>query len=597
MKAHRPSCVLLLGARERLAEDAEAYAREKLEVRHVSRYARDAKALDPSVALTLAEPVDVLFNFLSPVFVPPRLLARPTLGAINFHPAPPRWPGVGSASFALYEGDSEFGATAHLMTEVMDAGPILLVERFPIRPEDGCDDLFDRALDATLVLFRRIVDLVATGHALTPTGDRWERAASRRRDFDDWLALTVTDPPDEVRRKVRAARSTKFPGPHLRFAGEIFSLPPAARRSTSRRASIPWWEPQMTGEELERIREVIDSNYLNDGDVTEQFERALAVRVGAKHAICTTSGTTALFLALVATGVRPGDEVIVPDLTFIACANAITLAGAVPVLVDVDPKTLCIDPVVTERAVTPRTRAIMPVHVSGRGAEMTALAEIAARHGLAIVEDAAEAFGSRKDGCMLGTIGQAGCLSFSPNKTITTGQGGAVLTDSDAVAQRLRELKDQGRPQRGTGGDDVHPTLGFNFKLTNLQAAVGLAQLGRLETRIARQRRIHELYVEGLDGVAGIELLPFDLASGELPQWTDVLVERRDDLDRHLTEQGMGCRRFWFPLHTQAPYRLPAERFPHAARVGPHALWLPSAFTLSDDDVRAVCTRIRAFLS
>lgn len=365
---------------------------------------------------------------------------------------------------------------------------------------------------------------------------------------------------------------------------------------TKPRTRIPWWEPEMTGGELELVRGVIESNYLNDGDVTERFERAVAGRVGAKHAVAVTSGTTAIFLALVAAGVRAGDEVVVPDMTFIATANAVTLAGATTVLADVDERTLTLDPAAFERAITPRTSAVVPVHVSGRSADMVAIGRVAKAHGIAVVEDAAEAFISRTGGRALGTIGLAGCLSFSPNKSITTGQGGIVLTDDDAVAGRLRALKDQGRPVRGTGGDDEHPTVGFNFKFTNLQAAIGLAQLTVLDTRLARQRKVYSIYAERLANVQGLRLPGFDLARGETPLWTDAVVERRDDLDRWLTDRAMGCRRFWFPIHTQAPYRRDDAEFPVATAVAPKALWLPSAFTITDDDVAAVCESIVSFL-
>lgn len=352
----------------------------------------------------------------------------------------------------------------------------------------------------------------------------------------------------------------------------------------------------MTGGELELVRQVIDSNYLNDGDVTERFERAVADRVGSKHAVAVTSGTTAITLALMAAGVRAGDEVVVPDMTFIATANAVRLAGGTPVLADVDERTLNLDPAAFERAITPRTRAVVPVHVSGRGADMAAVAKVAQKHGIAVVEDAAEAFISRIDGRALGTFGVAGCLSFSPNKSITTGQGGIVLTDDDDLAGRVRSLKDQGRPVRGTGGDDVHPTVGFNFKFTNLQAAIGLAQLRVLDERLERQRRTYGIYAKALAGSPGIRLPGFDLARGETPLWTDAVVDRRDDLDRWLSERAMGCRRFWFPIHTQAPYRRDDADFPVSTRVAPKALWLPSAFTITDDDVATVCESIVSFL-
>ncbi|SVB90055.1 uncharacterized protein METZ01_LOCUS242909, partial [marine metagenome] len=179
--------------------------------------------------------------------------------------------------------------------------------------------------------------------------------------------------------------------------------------------------------------------------------------VGATYAVGVTNGTSALFLALAALGIGHGDEVVVPDLTFIATANAVTLTGATPVLVDIDPATLTISPEAFEKAITAHTRAVIPVHISGRSADLPAIVAIAKEHGLAVVEDAAEAFASFHDGRALGTIGIAGCLSFSPNKTIMTGQGGMVLTDDEGLHLRLRELKDQGRPVRGTGGDDPHP--------------------------------------------------------------------------------------------------------------------------------------------
>jgi len=357
---------------------------------------------------------------------------------------------------------------------------------------------------------------------------------------------------------------------------------------------IPWWEPQVGGEERELLEQVLASNFLNNGEFTTRFENQLAQRLGCRHVVAVTSGTAALFLALAAGGVGPNDEVIVPDLTFIATANAVRLAGATPVLVDIDPRTLNLDPESMQRAITTRTRAVIPVHLSGRGAPMAEIQQLARAHDLFVIEDAAEALGSQQNGQYLGTIGHAGCLSFSPNKTITTGQGGAVLTNDDQLNQRLRELKDQGRPVRGTGGDDLHPSLGFNFKLTNLQAAIGIAQLGRLDERIARLRRTYHLYAEQLNGVAGITLPGF--GEGEVPQWVDALSPRRDELVRYLSANGIDCRRFWFPLHTQPPYRQADEGFPHAMSASAQGVWLPSAFTLSDADVMTVGACVRACL-
>ena len=358
---------------------------------------------------------------------------------------------------------------------------------------------------------------------------------------------------------------------------------------------IPWWQPETGAEERDRVLQVLASNYLNDGDVTTEFECRMATMLGARFGVATTSGTGAIFLALAAVGVGRGDEVIVPDITFIATANAVTLAGGTPIFVDVNPDTLTVDPSAFERAITSRTRAVVPVHVSGRAAAIEEVIAIASTRGVAVVEDAAEALRSRHGGRCLGTFGRAGCFSFSPNKTMTTGQGGLVVTDDEALAVRLRELKDQGRPVRGTGGNDVHASIGFNFKLTNLQSAVGIAQLERLDSRVTRLADVYRRYRQGLDGVNGIRVLPFDVEAGETPQWVDALADDRDRLVVDLEQQDIHCRPFWYPIHTQRPYHQADDHFPNAIAASRRAVWLPSALSLTDDDVARVCDRIRAF--
>lgn len=376
-----------------------------------------------------------------------------------------------------------------------------------------------------------------------------------------------------------------------------YAIPEQHMASKQLSKTIPFWVPEVGANEYGLVKAVLESNYLNDGDVTERFERILADRLGIKHVVAVTSGTAAITLALAGLGIGAGDEVIIPDVTFIATANAVTLTGAKPVLVDIDCRTLNLDPEAAARAITPRTKAIVPVHVSGRAVAIESVLDLARRFGLYVVEDAAEAFMSRHGDGYLGTVGHAGCLSFSSNKTITTGQGGAVLTNDDRLHVRLRELKDQGRPVRGTGGDDIHASVGYNFKFTNLQAAVGLAQLEYLESRLNRMKSIYSCYAAQLQGLEGISLPGFQLDRGESPQWTDAIVERRDDLDGYLRARSVHCRRFWFPIHTQPPYRQPDECFPSSSRIVPHALWLPSAFTLSDADVSTTCGHIRDFLS
>ena len=359
--------------------------------------------------------------------------------------------------------------------------------------------------------------------------------------------------------------------------------------------AFPWWCPAMTGGEMRMLQEVVASGFVNDGEITDTFACRLAEKLGSHHAIAVTSGTVAITSALLALGVGAGDEVLVPDVTFIATANAVTLTGARAVIVDVEPASLSMDPVAALRAITARTKAILPVHVSGRAGTLGAVLELARAKGLPVVEDAAEALGVIAMGRPLGTHGELGCFSFSPNKTITTGQGGLVITQNSQLARRIRELKDQGRAERGTGGDDAHPVLGFNFKLTNLQAAVGLAQLGELDRRLQNMRVIGQIYRQELLDVPGVRTFPADLAGGEIPQWTDILVEKRDDFVRYLQADGMQCRKFWHPLHVHPPYRRPDIEFPVSSALVPQALWLPSAFQMGEMEVRQICERIRKF--
>lgn len=360
---------------------------------------------------------------------------------------------------------------------------------------------------------------------------------------------------------------------------------------------IAWWEPEFGTRESKLLIRVLESRFLNDGDVTSLFERKLARHLGAAHAVAVTSGTSAIFLALAGLGIGPGDEVLVPDITFIATANAVSLTGAAPVLVDVDPATLTLDANTIARWTTKRTKAVVPVHISGRAADMEKILREASKRNLYVVEDAAEALGSVHQGKFLGTLAHAGCFSFTANKIITSGQGGAVVTNDAALARRLRALKDQGRPVRGTGGADIHESVGYNFKYTNLQAAVALGQLACLRQRSALMREIYRAYRRGLAGIRGVSLLPMDVGQGEAPQWIDALVEDRDGLCDYLRSKEVHCRKFWLPLHTQKPYAQPDSLFPNATMLASKAVWLPSSFKLTGGDVQHVCRLVKRYLS
>lgn len=358
---------------------------------------------------------------------------------------------------------------------------------------------------------------------------------------------------------------------------------------------IPWWEPQIGNKEKKFIDKVLLSNFPNEGEFTFLFEKKIAKLLNSNFAITATSGTAALFLALKGLGIGKGDEVIVPDLCFVAAANAVELTGAKVVLVDISPSNLGIDLSSLKKLLTKRTKAIVPVHISGYGAEIVSILKIAKTHNIFVVEDAAEAFLSKRKGKFLGTFGDAGCFSFSPAKTITTGQGGVIVTNNSRLQKRIKELKDQGRAERGTGGDDLHNSIGYNFKFTNLQAALGLGQLTYLKSRLKRLAKNHRLYVSNLKSINGIKVFKFDLEAGELPQWTTIRTERRNELDQYLGENNVECRRFWFPIHTQKPYEQNDKIFPSSTLVSRQLLWLPSAFTMADSDIEYVCKLIRKF--
>jgi perosamine synthetase len=361
--------------------------------------------------------------------------------------------------------------------------------------------------------------------------------------------------------------------------------------------TIRWWHPIVGDEEAAAVAEVLAAGFPNDGEVTDRFAERIAAIAGASHGIGVSSGSAAIYSALVACGVAPGDEVIVPDLTFVATANAVRLAGGQPVLADVRRDDFSLDLAAVEDVLSSRTRAIVPVFVNGRGGSIDAIVDLAERHRISVVVDAAEALGSRVGGRGPGAFGRAAAFSFAPSKIITTGQGGAVVTSDALIAQRIRELKDQGRADRGTGGADEHPVFGFNFKLTNVQAAIGMVQLDRLENRLAHIRTLEDWYADEFDGLdEHVRLVGGDRVGGEAHGWVDVLVEDRDALAAYLRARGADPREFWFPLHTQPPYADDAARFPNATWISARGLWLPSALTLTRDDVASVGAAVREFI-
>jgi len=358
-------------------------------------------------------------------------------------------------------------------------------------------------------------------------------------------------------------------------------------------ARIEWFGPKVGELEQSRVAAVIASNYINDGPTTREFEKRVADMVGVRHCVAVTSCTVGLSLALMAVGIGPSDEVLIPDLTFIATANAVRMIGAEVKLIDVEPYRFTIDPEKVASAIGSRTKAIISVDVNGRGCDYDQLEVICKQYGLKLVCDAAEGLGSHWHGRSLGAIGDAGCFSFSANKTISSGQGGMIATNSEDVYFRLRELKDQGRRHGGTGGDDLHPVMGFNFKYTSLQAAVGLAQLDQFDERVAHFAQRDSWYRDLLGDCPGVTFPPLANWKGELLQWTDVLCSNRAAVQEALDARDIGTRAFWLPLHRQVPYRRNDQDFPVAIDVSARGLWLPSSFDLSRADVEEVAAVFR----
>ena len=318
---------------------------------------------------------------------------------------------------------------------------------------------------------------------------------------------------------------------------------------------IPLSAPDITEAEIEAVVAVLRTSRLSLGPVTEQFEAQVAASVSLPHAIAVSSGTAGLHLCIRALGIGEGDEVIVPSFTFIAAANALRYERALPVFVDIEASTLNMDPQRIEEAITPRTRAIMAVHTFGVPAEMSAILEIAARHGLVVIEDACEAIGAEYLGRKVGAIGQAGVFAFYPNKQITTGEGGMVVTADEALARRIRALRNQGRYET----DDwfQHTELGFNYRISEINCALGLTQMRRLEEILRKRETVAAGYHQRLSRNPQLTL-PSSALIGSRISWFVYVVRlpaaRRDAIMRRMLDAGIGCGRYFAPIHLQPSY-------------------------------------------
>ena len=352
---------------------------------------------------------------------------------------------------------------------------------------------------------------------------------------------------------------------------------------------IPIARPQMGEEEKQGVWEAMASGSLAQGPRVAAFEEAFAAYIGTDHAVAASSGTTALHLALLAYGIGPGDEVITVPFTFIASANSIVYTGARPVFIDIDERDFMIDVGRVEAAITDRTRAIMPVSLYGQPADMPALAEIAERHGLAVVEDACQAHGADIGGRKSGTWG-AGTFSFYPTKNMTTGEGGMITTDDAALADRARLLREHGMKVRYH-----HDIVGYNFRMTDIAAAIGIAQLPKLPAANDRRRQIAARYDAELRGV--ITPAVRQGVTHAYHQYT-IRVNRRDEFVEALRERGVGSAVYYpIPVHRQKPFvalGYGEQSFPVTERLTEQVLSIPVHPTLSDDEVSTVIEAVNA---
>jgi perosamine synthetase len=357
-------------------------------------------------------------------------------------------------------------------------------------------------------------------------------------------------------------------------------------------------EPWIDESELRELERAIQSTFVIEHDLTREFEQMTARLTGARHAIAVCNGTMAIFVCLKALGIGAGDEVIIPDLTFAATANAVILAGAEPVLCEIREDTFCIDMEKAAALVTKRTRAVIPVHLYGQSADMTAVMAFARQHELKVIEDAAEGIGVRFNGQHVGTFGDLGVLSYYGNKTVTCGEGGVVLTNDDALATAAYQLKNHGRKKKGTF---IHEGIGFNFAFTDLQAAIGIAQMKKLARIVLKKREIRDRYVEKLRELKNFLPAQIDLRCEPVFWFTSFLCDRAEELSLFLAARNIQTRGFFYPLHRQPCYadgrhiRNIDQDFRISEKIYERGISLPSSYSLTIEDQSFVIGQIQRF--
>lgn len=353
-------------------------------------------------------------------------------------------------------------------------------------------------------------------------------------------------------------------------------------------------KPDITQAEIDAVAEVMKSGWLSIGPKVEEFERKIADHVGVKHAVAVNSGTSGLHLLIKAFGIKDGDEVITTPFSFVASTNCILFERAKPVFADINPETLEMDIEQIESNITDRTKAILPVDVFGHPMDMRRLRDIADKHGLILIEDSCEALGSEYDGVKSGSMADAAVFAFYPNKQITTGEGGMIVTNNDNIAELCRSYRSQGRAI--TGFWLHHERMGYNYRMSELNAVVGSVQMDRLDSIIAKRNKVADMYKERLSNIKGVKI-PYVSPKTTVMSWFVYVIRLSENIDRdsvmeYLKQNGVACRPYFTPIHIQ-PYikemfGYEEEDFPNTAAAGRSCIALPFYNDLNIEEIEYV---------
>ncbi len=381
------------------------------------------------------------------------------------------------------------------------------------------------------------------------------------------------------------------------------TTPNAATQQDTATRDIPLARPNITQAEIDAVTAVLKTPHLSLGPKVPQFEEAFAAFCGRRFGVACSSGTAALHMLMLGSDIGPGDEVITTPFSFVASASCIVMAGATPVFVDVDPDTWNIDPARIEAAVTDKTKAIIPVDVFGQPADMDAILEVAAKHDLVVIEDSCEALGSSYKGKRAGSFGRASVFGFYPNKQLTTGEGGMIVTDDDALAAHCRSLRNQGRDG---GGWLAHARLGYNYRMSDINAAMGIVQLGRIDEIIAERNRVEGLYRREFADESRIALQQV-LPDVEMSWFVFVVrlsdkytPDRRNRILEQLSDRGIQCSNYFAPIHLQpcfsGRFGFSKGDFDVCEALAERTIALQLHHKLTENDIGYVCQELRRLL-